>query len=149
MSFLRKKKKSPNQLVVNKNEFYRLKPVISPFVEQKKRTEDSLLLKLNISELKKRSKLKRHMPIPDYKRIQLDKLGMDIFLLCDGKNRVKDIIQIFQEKYKLTQTETELSVQKFLMSLTERHLIGFLVPEEIVGDKKLSGGAIEKVILEF
>jgi len=134
---------------VNKNEFYRLKPIISPFVEQKKRTEDSLLLKLNISELKKRSKIRRYMPTPDYKRVQLDKLGMDVFLLCDGKNRVKDIIQIFQEKYKLTQTETELSVQKFLMNLTERHLIGFLVPEEIADQRKLSGVSIEKVILDF
>ena len=89
------------------------------------------------------------MPTPDYKRIQLDKLGMDVFLLCDGKNRVKDIIQIFQEKYKLTPTETELSVQKFLMNLTERHLIGFFVPEEIAGQKKLSGVSIEKVILDF
>ena len=121
--------KPSTQTEVTRGEYLRLRPIMSPFVEQKKKTDDFLLLKLDISMYKKRSSIRRFLPTPDYKRVQLDTLGMDVFLLCDGTNRIKDIMKIFQDKYKMTETETQLSVQKFLISLTDRHLIGYLIPK--------------------
>ncbi len=142
------KRKATKTLVVTKNEFLKLRPVISPFVHQKKKTDKDLLLKIDLRELKKRKILKRIIPTPDTKKVLLDKLGMDVFLLCDGKHKVKDIIKEFQAKYRLTPTETEISVQKYLMSLTERHLVGFMIPKEIAKKKQLTGEPIEKVIIE-
>jgi hypothetical protein len=140
--------KPPEQIVVTKDEFLRLRPIISPYVEQKRRTDTSLLLKLDTRMYKKRSIIKRFLPTPDFKRIQLDTLGMEVFLLCDGKNRIKDIMEIFQEKYKMTAMETQLSVQKFLISLTERHLIGYIIPKDIVKNRGILNNKIEKVILD-
>ena len=142
------KKKDSKKLIVTKNEFLSLRPVVSPFVQQKRKTDKDLLLKIDLRELKKKSLLRRIAPIPDTKKILLDKLGKEVFLLCDGKHKVKDIIKEFQAKYRLTLTETEIAVQKYLMSLTERHLIGFMIPEEMVRKKQLTGEAIEKVVIE-
>ncbi len=143
-----KKKKRQKSLMVTKEEFLRLKPVMSPFVEQKSRTDDSLNLKLDISGYKKRSIVRRFLPTPNFKRVQLDKLGMDVFLLCNGKNKVKDIMNDFQNRYKLTPTETDVAVQKFLISLTDRHLIGFIIPKEIAEKKQVFSDTIERVILD-
>lgn len=142
------KMKNSKKLIVTKNEFLKLRPVVSPFVQQKRKTDTDLLLKIDLREFKKKSLLRRIAPTPDTKKILLDELGKEVFLLCDGKHKVKDIIEEFQAKYRLTPTETEVSVQKYLMSLTERHLIGFMIPEEIVRKKQLTGEAIEKVVIE-
>lgn len=142
----KKEKKDPKTLVVTKDEFLKLRPIINPHVYQKKKTNEDLLLELDIRELKKKSLLRRIFPTPDTEKILLDKLGMEVFLLCDGDHKVKDIIKIFQEKYRLTPTETELSIQKYLMSLTERHLVGYMIPEKITSKEK--GETINKVILD-
>jgi hypothetical protein len=142
------RKPSSKSLTVSKDEFLRLRPIISPFVQLKKETEKDLLVILDLRELKKKKLIKRFFPTPNTKKILLDKLGKDVFHLCDGYNRVKDITKKFKEKYKLTETETELSVQKYLMNLTERNLIGFLIPKEIAEKNQIEGNAIEKVILE-
>ncbi|UCG03147.1 MAG: PqqD family protein [Candidatus Heimdallarchaeota archaeon] len=144
----KEKRKQKGSLVVSKDEFFRLRPVMSPYVTQRKKTEEDLLLELDLRELKKRSFLKRLFPTPDTKKVQLDKLGMEVFLLCDGKHKVKDIIKIFQEKYRLTPTETEISIKKYLMSLTKRHLVGFVIPEKIAQRNLSSGEVIENIILE-
>jgi hypothetical protein len=135
-------------LVVTKDEFFRLRPIISPYVSQKKKTDEDLLLELDLREFKKRSIIRRLFPTPDTKKIQLDKLGMEVFLLCDGKHRVKEIIDIFQEKYRLTPTETEISIKKYLMSLTERHLVGFMIPEKIAKGNLSPGEVIEKIVFD-
>ena len=135
-------------LVVTKDEFFRLRPIISPYVSQKKKTDEDLLLELDLREFKKRSILKKLFPTPDTKKIQLDKLGMEVFLLCNGKHNVREIIEIFQEKYRLTPTETEVSIKKYLMSLTERHLVGFMIPEKIAKGNLSSGEVIEKIVFD-
>lgn len=141
-------RKQKTTLVVTKDEFKKLRPVISPYVHQKKKTDKDLLLKVDVREIKKRSIIKRIFPTPDSRKILLDRLGMDVFLLCDGKHKVKDIINNFQEKYRLTPIETETAVQNYLMSLTERHLVGFLVPNELAKKNQLIEGTIEKIIIE-
>ncbi|MFX0013146.1 MAG: PqqD family protein [Promethearchaeota archaeon] len=142
-------KKKPKALVVTEDEFLKLRPIISPYVSQKKKTADDLLLELDLREFKKRSIIRRFLPTPDTKKILLDKLGMDVFLLCDGKRKVIDIIEIFQEKYRLTSTETKISIKKYLMSLTERHLVGFIIPEKIAKRNLSSGEVIENIILNI
>ncbi len=144
----KKKSTKKGSIIVTKEEFLRLRPIISPYVSQKKKTNEDLLLELDLRELKKRSILKRLFPTPDTKKVQLDKLGMEVFLLCDGKHKVKDLIEKFQEKYRLTPTETELSIKKYLMSLTERHLVGFMIPENIAKGRLPSGEVIEKIVFD-
>ncbi|MHA2328226.1 MAG: hypothetical protein ACXACR_06860, partial [Candidatus Hodarchaeales archaeon] len=74
-------KSSSNSISVSKAEFLKIRPIISPFVNPLRKSEDSLLLKLDLREIKKKKLFKRLLPTPDSKKIQLDKLGMDIFEL--------------------------------------------------------------------
>ena len=142
------KKKKKSSLEVSLDEYFKLKPIRSPFVNIREEREEELLIELDISELKKRKLINKLIPTPNYKKILLDKLGMDVFLLCDGKHRIKDIIKEFQKEYQLTPTETEVSIKKYLMILTEKNLIGYIIPKEIAKKNNLDNSTVEKVILD-
>ncbi|MHA1984940.1 MAG: PqqD family protein [Candidatus Hodarchaeales archaeon] len=142
------KNKRKTSLEVNKDEYLKLKPIKSPFVKIKEKKEEELLIELDISEFKKRKMINKLIPTPNFKKILLDKLGSDVFLLCDGNHRIKDIIKKFQDEYQLTPTETELSIKKYLMTLTEKNLIGYIIPKEIAKKNNLENTTVEKVILD-
>jgi hypothetical protein len=57
-------------------------------------------------------------------------------------------IEKFQTEYRLTPTETEISIQNYMMSLTERHLIGYMIPKGIIDKNPNVSKLIEKVIVE-
>ncbi|NHJ01161.1 MAG: PqqD family protein [Candidatus Heimdallarchaeota archaeon] len=145
---IRDQKGNIKALNVTKEEFLKLRPVISPNVKILKRTDVEMLLEIDIQEIKKKSLIKRLFPTPNTRKIMLDRLGMDVFKRCDGNHRIKDIFQEFQDEFKLTPTEVEVSVQQYILSLTERHIIGFLIPKEIVGKEKLKDGAIDKILID-
>jgi hypothetical protein len=62
------------------------------------------------------------------RKIQLDRLGMDVWSLIDGKRNVKTIIQKFADLHTLNYKESEISVTLFLRSLGEKGLIGINAP---------------------
>lgn len=57
------------------------------------------------------------------RKIQLDKLGVDVWNLIDDKKKVKTIIAEFAERHMLNTKEAEISVTLFLKSLGEKGLI--------------------------
>ena len=58
------------------------------------------------------------------KKLQLDELGTTVWDLINGTRSVKQIIQLFAEKYQLHIKEAEVSVTQFLRELGKRGLIG-------------------------
>jgi hypothetical protein len=62
-------------------------------------------------------------PLPP-KKLQLDELGTEVWGLIDGRRRVKGIIRIFKEKYKVTDRDAEIAITRFLRDLGKRGLIG-------------------------
>jgi hypothetical protein len=150
------KKSSPKKLSklekkslnVSKEEFYSLKPIQSTFLTKVKDLDDRLLLEIDISKFKKKSIRRRLIPSPNYKKIQLDKLGKFTFELCDGNNTVKQIIKKFQETFKLTATETETAVTKYLTLLNTRHIIGWQIPQEMIEKTDLKEKKVEEISLE-
>ncbi len=65
--------------------------------------------------------------MPLYREIVLDELGAWTFRLCDGKKRVKEIIEEFTRKYNLNPREAEVSIIEYLRQLARRNLIGFAI----------------------
>lgn len=57
------------------------------------------------------------------KKLQLDSLGSSVWLLIDGKNDVKTIIEKFAEGCGLSLQEAEQSVTTFFLQLGRRGLI--------------------------
>ncbi|MFZ0612663.1 MAG: PqqD family protein [Desulfobacterales bacterium] len=58
------------------------------------------------------------------KKLQLDRLGTEVWELLDGDTRVRDIIGQFAARHRLRQREAELAVTRFLRELGKRGLIG-------------------------
>ncbi len=57
------------------------------------------------------------------KKLQLDNLGSQVWLLINGKNSVGDIIRLFAERSAITHQEAEQAVTAFLRELGRRGLI--------------------------
>lgn len=57
------------------------------------------------------------------RKLQLDELGSQVWLLMDGKRRVSELIREFAGAAAITSQEAELSVTTFLRELGKRGLI--------------------------
>jgi len=67
------------------------------------------------------------LPIPRERRIELDGVGKQVWEMCDGEHTLRDMIEVFQERHKLTRMEAEWSLRNYLKDLGKRNLVGFVV----------------------
>lgn len=58
------------------------------------------------------------------KKLQLDSLGTDVWMLLDGKRSVQSIVAEFAQKHQLHPKEAEVSVTQFLRQLGKHGIIG-------------------------
>jgi hypothetical protein len=58
------------------------------------------------------------------KKLQLDALGTSVWELMDGRRTVRQVTELFAQKYRLHPKEAEVSVSQFLRELGRRELIG-------------------------
>lgn len=63
------------------------------------------------------------VPFSSHRRVELDRLGMEVLNACDGRRSIEEIIETFASGHKLTFREAQLSVMQFLRQLTERGLV--------------------------
>lgn len=66
-------------------------------------------------------------PIPRERRIELDSVGRQVWELCDGEHSLRQLIEAFQVRHKLTRAEAEWSLRNYLRDLGKRGLVGFVV----------------------
>lgn len=66
-------------------------------------------------------------PIPKERPIELDRAGAEVWDLCDGKHTLRDMIEIFQKRHKLTRAEAEWSLRTYLRDLGKRRLVAFAI----------------------
>ncbi len=72
-------------------------------------------------------------PIPKERRIELDSVGRQVWELCDGEHTLREMIELFRKRHKLTHTEAEWSLRNYLRDLGKRGLVGFVVDESKSG----------------
>jgi len=58
------------------------------------------------------------------KKLQLDTLGTSVWEFIDGRRSVRQVMELFAQKYSLHPKEAEVSVSQFLRELGRRELIG-------------------------
>jgi hypothetical protein len=66
------------------------------------------------------------LPFSSERRVQLDKMGMALLSLCDGRRTVEAVIEKFAEDHRLTFRESQLSVMQFLRQLTDRGIVAIV-----------------------
>ncbi|HEX8833854.1 MAG TPA: PqqD family protein [Abditibacteriaceae bacterium] len=67
--------------------------------------------------------------LPEKRSVELDAIGTDVWLMLDGHATVSSIVKALSKKHKLSQRETELSLQQFFKELGRRGYIGFTLDE--------------------
>lgn len=75
----------------------------------------------------------------------LDKFGMEVYQLCDGRNSVGEILNIFGRMHKLSQPDAETSVTTFLKTLMSKGLVAMEMDEEKTEERRPGLGAICEV----
>ncbi|MDP6357395.1 MAG: PqqD family protein [Planctomycetota bacterium] len=63
------------------------------------------------------------------KKFELDELGTFIVNLIDGKKSAKDLIDEFEEHFRVNRRESELGVVSFLKLLNQRRIISIVEGE--------------------
>ena len=71
--------------------------------------------------------LSAFFPVPRERMVELDAVGEEVWELCDGKHSLREMIQVFQERHKLTRAEAEWSLRTYLRDLGKRNLVAFVV----------------------
>jgi len=66
-------------------------------------------------------------PIPRERLVELDEAGQQVWELCDGKNTLREMIETFQQRHKLTRAEAEWSLRTYLRDLGKRGMVAFVV----------------------
>lgn len=79
------------------------------------------------------SRWQRFMGAPkEYERnYDLDALGREVYELCNGRNRVRDIIKHFIEVHHLTPPEAERAVTMYLKTLVGKGVVNVAVSKEV------------------
>ena len=75
------------------------------------------------------------MPTPPDRKVELDTIGSEVWLLIDGKNTMGNIASKLAKKYQLSPREAEMSLQQYCKELGRRGYVGFL--EKDGEDQKL------------
>ncbi|MDX1933877.1 MAG: PqqD family protein [Capsulimonadales bacterium] len=65
----------------------------------------------------------RIFKLPDYRKLELDEIGSDVWEMCDGANSVEAITKKVVERYKLNRRQAETSVTAYLRMLAQRQLV--------------------------
>jgi len=70
--------------------------------------------------------------IPPKRVVVLDEVGSFVWSLCDGKNKVEDIVKSLCKRYNLTRKEAEASLLAFFRQLGKRGFLGFAVDKKLM-----------------
>ena len=68
--------------------------------------------------------------VPKMKEVVLsDRIGTEVWEMCDGKHTIERMVGRIARKYKLTEREAEVSLITFLNRMAKRGMVFFLVPK--------------------
>ena len=70
------------------------------------------------------------------RRLTLDRLGSEIWNLCDGQRTVEEAIDVFAERHALTFHEARVAVTGYLKALVQRGALAVELPEEHCADSR-------------
>ena len=79
--------------------------------------------------------------IPKKRKITLDELGTEVWVLCDGNNTIAQMIEALSVRFQLNHKEVEVSLLNYLKTLGQKRFVGFLLddPEQETRQSGLSG----------
>ena len=127
MKFLKPKVKNSQPVsILSRQEALQCKPVVNASVDFSKSDNGTILLEYPLP-IKPffLSLFRRFQQSYDYptKKIELDEMGSAVWNYIDGQTTVRDMIEDFAVRYKITVEEAEQSITAFLVELGKRGII--------------------------
>lgn len=105
----------------------RMVPLRAPKVEEAERGEEIMLTVRRSPGLLPRV-LSWFFTVPVVKNFTLDRFGVAVWRLCDGRNTVGEVMRLFPRQPGWPEERTEASVLQFLLQLSEKRLVSFAPP---------------------
>ena len=104
------------------------RPLRNPGVvwEREKRNEDQpsvVVLQIPRRHDRIANLAARLLKLPEYRKVELDEIGSDVWEMCDGDTSVDALTRAVCTKYRLNRRQAETSVTAYLRQLAERRLI--------------------------
>lgn len=129
------------KIQLSREESLKSRPIRNKLLQWEKDLVNEVMIFIPRKETRWVKFLTKFVYIPKRQRILLDKLGSEVWSMCDGKNTVEDMIQKFSARHKLNRKEAETSMITYLKQMAEKGLIGFAVPKkkEVKNGVKKSG----------
>lgn len=130
-SRFRKEKK-----VVPREDVLSAVPIRNPLIQWELEDTGEAKLTIPLRKSAKLTVLSFLFRVPKMKVVMLDDVGTQVWLRCDGKSRVEDLVKGLGEKHNLTRREVEVSLFSYLQQLAQRGYIGLELKrgKELLGD---------------
>lgn len=68
--------------------------------------------------------------IPKERNITLDEVGSEVWVMCNGRTSVGQMIESLSGKYQLNRKEAEVSLLAYLKTLGQKRFIGFMLESQ-------------------
>ena len=107
------------------------RPVRNPYLKWERKKGGEVVISVPRDKSSRRSNvLSKIVSLPEYRQVQLDRVGAEVWLNCDGSNTFEQVMALLQEKHKLSRREAEVSLSLYTKKLMEKKFIALLVPGE-------------------
>lgn len=107
------------------------RPVRNPYLKWERKEGGEVVISVPRDKSSRRSNvLSKLVSLPEYRQVQLDRVGAEVWLNCDGSNTFEQVMARLQEKHKLSRREAEVSLSLYTRKLMEKKFIALLVPGE-------------------
>jgi hypothetical protein len=113
-------------------------PVRNELLEYEEDEQGLVSVKIPRKDTRWVKAMSKIMYVPASRVISLDEIGSYVWRMCDGKTTVKELIDDFRTKYKLSRKEAEIFMVTFLRTLTQKGIIGLAVPTAEPGQEEPS-----------
>lgn len=107
------------------------RPVRNPYLKWERKEGGEVVISVPRDKSSRRSNvLSKIVSLPEDRQVQLDRVGAEVWLNCDGSNTFEQVMALLQEKHKLSRREAEVSLSLYTKKLMEKKFIALLVPGE-------------------
>jgi hypothetical protein len=118
-SFVKKEKK-----VIPRDDVLSAKPIRNPLIQWEIQESGDVQMVIPLKKTTKLKVLSYLFRVPGRKTVVLDKLGTEVWLICDGETTINEIVEKLCKKHKMSRKESEISLFSYLQQLVKRGYIG-------------------------
>lgn len=113
---------------ITREQMLSVRPVRHPKIEwarEPRKSDEVVVALLRIPRMRGRwaDLMAKWLQIPDFKKVELDEIGSDVWEMCTGTSSVEAIAKAIGTSYRLNKRQAEVSVTAYLRMLAERRLI--------------------------